>query len=149
MAVSDNTSKKLIYFRERLADKKSDEQFADQILYELKERAEKKAIEESDELIQRKIALLEKENKKMEVEIMRKQVKLQMCIPSEMLMCLCTTIIIITACVTILFFQIVANVKIIDYYLVIFALVGGIGLLHTSITTFKNWRRYITDEGES
>lgn len=144
--IGSSGAKKVIDFNEKQFERLFDQQFADTILNEVKIRAEKVAIENSDEITKRKINSQSKIIRKLEVDNMKKQEKLQMCIPSEMLMCLCVVVAIITACITVLIIQTVTNIKIIDYYLLIFILVAGIGLLHTSITTFKIWRRYITNE---
>ena len=49
---------------------------------------------------------------------------------------ICAAIVLIV--ITII--QLVSNMKIVDYYLLLFLEVGCCGLMHTSYAVFKNWK---------
>ena len=134
-------------------EKISDEQFQYQILDAVKTRAERRAIENADEIIQEKINNLEerikdleKENAKKEQECMIDNIKLQNCLPMGLLLCLFLTSGIVISCATIVIVQLMSDIKLVDYYVLLFVLLGGIGLFHTSLSTIKGWKRYLNNE---
>lgn len=131
--------KKILDCREIFDAKANDNQFAYEIMAQIKVRAEQKAIDNAEDIIQEKI-------KKLEADVKRKQIKLQFCIPVGMIACSIVIACVIVSCATMLIFQLISNVTIIDYHVIVFAMIGAIGLFHTSISTIRNWKRYIEDE---
>lgn len=130
---------KLLNYREFFEERVDDNLFAYGILEEIKVRSERNAISNADFLIKKKIEGLE-------ADVKRKQIKLQMAIPTGMVACLIIIICMIVGCVTIFACQLIANIKILDYYILLFIITGCCGLLHTSINTFKCWKRFIEND---
>lgn len=84
-------------------------------------------------------------NYEMTKEYIKKQIKLQYSIPKKML-----AILIFFSCavaLTVMFFtiQILTNITIIDYHIILVAFIANIGLLLTSIKTFKEWNQYLNE----
>lgn len=120
-------------------ERASDEKFAYSVMEQIKRRAEKKALENADEITKEQI-------KDLEVKCMTYKKKLQRCIPPELLVCVIVSSCIIASCVTVIVIQLTANIKVIDYHVLLFNLVGGVGLFHTSISTVKGWKKYLNEE---
>ena len=141
--IPQNVSKELQFdkiircsvFEERV----SDEKFAYSVLEQIKRRSEKKALENADEITNERI-------RDLEVKCMTYKKKLQRCIPPEMLICVIASSGMIASCITLIATQLMVNRKLVDYNVLLFVLVGGVGLFHTSISTVKGWKKYLNEE---
>ena len=145
-AIMGNTAvKQIIHYEYYEEQKELDAQFMEaQVDYLItakkiiKTEVERRVLEEADEVIIKKISGLESECANMKV-------RLQNCIPVNMLALFCIMLVGVVVTVTLLVVQLVSNVKLIDYYLLFFLLIMTVGLLSTSIATIIYWKRFLSD----
>lgn len=131
--------KKLIDCSEKFKERQNTNELVYELVDKLKTDAERNALENADTITKKKIHELE-------VECMKKGAKIQNSIPTDMISMLLFTVCIVVFCVSLILFQITSNTKLIDYYILIFWLIAGIGLFRTSYKTISEWKRFLSNE---
>jgi hypothetical protein len=126
------------FFQER----STTEQFVYQFIEKVREEEREKAVNQADDIAQKKI-------KELELECMFKEKRLQNCIPTKLFFPLFIAMGITCIALTVTIMQILLNSKVVDYYILLFIMVGGIGLSHTSIAILKGWKRFICGEADN
>lgn len=107
----------------------------------IREEIKRQVVESANEDIRERINELERDCSEM-------RIKLETGIPTNMLVIFSIMLICTVATLTIFVFQIVSNVKIIDFFLLFFVFIMCIGLLSTSIATIIYWKRYLINVRE-
>ncbi len=131
--------KKVIDKAKYFTEKTSMEEMTYEFIYKMKVMVQRNLLEDTDDIMKEELNKMENEN-------MINKAKLQSALPTGIITGLVINACIIAIVLTIFAFQVITNVKVIDFHILIFTAVGGCGLLHTSIATIKGWRRYVCEE---
>ena len=143
--IGNNAVKQLVHYEYYEDQKEFDAQFMEaQVGYLtyakkiIKKEVERRVFEEADVVIKERIRGLESECAEMKV-------RLQNCIPTNMLALFGVMLASVVIVVTLLVVQLVSNIKLVDFYLLFFMLIMTVGLLSTSIATIIYWKRFLRD----